>query len=415
MKRPWVRLLPVLALHALVILAFARGPLAGDEKRYVGLARNLLSGFYIEPGTLKLWSGPGYPLVLVPFLWAGVPALWARLLNALFMYFAALLAYGGMKPLMSQRAALAAAFTLGCYPAFLPETVALLTEPLSVMLVSGFLFCTVRAMRAPSARWLAAGGAFLGWLALTKAIYGWVILGGVGVSAVLAVRSAPARKMLVMGAAALALNAPYLAYTQAAVGKPLYWSNAGGLSLYWMTTPHADEYGDWTSPGEVLEGEGFEEHRETFRRLDRMDYVRRDAELRRLALRNLRESPGKCALNWAMNVCRMFFCYPNSHKLQRPHTLGYIVVNGFLLAALAACAYPMWRARRRLPPEIVAILAFAALAFGVNSLFSAVPRMLNPIVPALAFLIAYTAANLADVRLRPGPAGGPESPWKSTS
>jgi len=121
------------------------------------------------------------------------------------------------------------------------------------------------------------------------------------------------------------------------------------------------------------------------------------------AVANMAAHPGKAAFNWAMNMSRLWFRFPNTNKLQRPHTLGYVLFNSALLAALGLCAYPLWRNRRRLPPEIWVLLAFAGIATGGSSLLSAVPRMLNPIVPVFFIVIGYTFGQLVEVR------------WKSTN
>jgi 4-amino-4-deoxy-L-arabinose transferase-like glycosyltransferase len=408
-------LVGLLPLYTLIILGLQNRQLVGDEKRYASYAERILHGRYMDPATQRLWSGPGYPLVLAPVAAAGIPIRGARLLNGVFLYVAALLVYGCVRQFASRRAALNAALVLGLYPSFVPELVALLTEPLSVMLVSGFLYAAMRALRTHSPGWTLAAGLFLGYLALTKVIYAYVLLAGGALALVLAARSAGARRLLAVAVIALVTNVPYLAYTWAMTGKTLFWANSGGLSLYWMATPYADEYGDWTSPGDVLKGTGFEEHRDLFRRMENMDYMQRDRELTRAALDNIREHPATFVFNWAMNMSRMWFCYPNSHKVQRPHTVGYLVVNGALLSALLASAYPLWVARRRLPPEIRFVLAFAAVAFVLNSLLSAVPRMLNPIVPAFFVIIAYAVTRLVEIRLRGAGETNEEPPWRYTN
>ena len=133
-----------------------------------------------------------------------------------------------------------------------------------------------------------------------------------------------------------------------------------------------------------------------------MDYVEKDLVLRREAVANIKAHPDKFLFNWSMNVSRLLFCYPNSNKLQRPHTLGYIVFNAFLLVACLGCVIPLWRARKRLPSELVVLITFAAIFLAGTSLLSAVPRMMNPVVPVFFIVMGFTAGRLVEVRLRDG-------------
>ncbi|MBM4144523.1 MAG: hypothetical protein FJ225_13180 [Lentisphaerae bacterium] len=400
------KLLPLLLLYLAIIAVFWRSELVDDEDRYVGYAKNLVEGHYVKP-RVKLWNGPGYPLVLAPFVATGIPVRCAVLFNAAFLFGAVVLMRAAAKRYMSDRGALALAYAAGLYAPFFPEMTSLLTEPLSVLLVSGFCYCAGRALRGEGAAprrgsilFAAAAGACLGYLALTKVLYGYVILAGLALAAPLAARLRTARRVTAMCLVGLALCAPYLAYTQAVTGRFFYWGNSGGLSLYWMSTPHATQYGDWNSPDEVRDDPQFVQHRDLFARLERMDYVHRDDALRRRAVANMAAHPGKAAFNWAMNMSRLWFCYPNTNKLQRPHTLGYMLFNSALLAALALCVWPLWRNRRRLPREIWFLLAFAGISLSGSSLLSAVPRMLNPIVPVFFIVIGYTFGQLLEVRVR---------------
>jgi len=393
------KLLPLLVLYLVIIALFWRSELVNDENRYVRYATNLAQGHYAEPG-LRIWNGPGYPLVLTPFVLSGIPVRLAVLLNAVFLFSAVVLIHKTVRPYMSDRGALTVAYAAGLYAPFFPEMVSLLTESLAVLLVSGFVYCATQALRRGSRPFLLAAGACLACLALTKIMYAYVIATGLAVSALTAVWSRSARRVMLMCVVALACCIPYLAYTYSVTGRVFYWGNSGGLSLYWMSTPHAAQYGDWTSPKEAMHDAAFHQHRELFSRLKASDYVERDAILRKEAVANILQHPGKATFNWAMNMARLWFCYPNTNKLQRPHTLGYVIFNSALLSALVLCVYPIWHSRRRVPAVLWVTIGFAAIALGGSSLLSAVPRMLNPIVPAFFMVIAYTFGQLVEVRLR---------------
>jgi len=396
------KLLPLLVLYLVIIAVFWRSELVNDENRYARYATNLTQGHYAEPG-LRIWNGPGYPLVLTPFVLSGIPVRLAVFLNAVFLFSAVVLIRKTVQPYMSDRGSLVVAYAAGLYAPFFPEMVCLLTECLAVLLVSGFAYCATQALRRGSRPFLVAAGICLAYLALTKIMYAYVITTGLAVSVLAAAWSRSARRVLLMCVVALACCTPYLAYTYSVTGHAFYWGNSGGLSLYWMSTPHAAQYGDWTSPKEAIHDEAFHQHRELFSRIEASDYVERAKILRKEAVANILQHPGKAAFNWTMNMSRLWFCYPNTNKLQRPHTLGYMLFNTALLSALVLCVYPVWHSRRRIPAELWVMIAFAVVAVGGSSLLSAVPRMLNPIVPAFFIVIGYTFGQLVEVRLKPRP------------
>lgn len=80
-------LLALFGTYLLVVLAASQDQFQDDEGVYVGYATNLVHGFYTyrDPVRMNLWCGPGYPLLLAPFVALGVPWLAAKVLNALLL------------------------------------------------------------------------------------------------------------------------------------------------------------------------------------------------------------------------------------------------------------------------------------------------------------------------------------------
>src|SRR6185369_15622620 len=112
----WVRtnwfLAPLLALYVLIVVAGRGAALGGDAGRYIDYASALLHGTYFNPGAPRLWSGPGYPIALMPFVpWsAWLPA---ALLNAGFMLGAVLYLHATLRRYVSPGAARLGAVALG--------------------------------------------------------------------------------------------------------------------------------------------------------------------------------------------------------------------------------------------------------------------------------------------------------------
>ncbi len=86
-------LLPLLAYYLVVVVIASSSAFMGDDGGYVYNATRMVHGPAVSPQDLRLWWGPGYPFVLVPFVVFGLPWIAAKLLNALFLFGAILYFY----------------------------------------------------------------------------------------------------------------------------------------------------------------------------------------------------------------------------------------------------------------------------------------------------------------------------------
>ncbi|HCN77421.1 MAG TPA: hypothetical protein DIT13_09545, partial [Verrucomicrobiales bacterium] len=86
--------LAVAAVYSTLAVLRHSDALIWDEGRYLDCARNMTRGFYATDDNPDFVNGPGYPIVLLPFVLAGAEGLLpARLLNAFFMAGAAWFAW----------------------------------------------------------------------------------------------------------------------------------------------------------------------------------------------------------------------------------------------------------------------------------------------------------------------------------
>ena len=144
-RKVFLQLLPLLILYFAIFFTLAEGSLDyGDESRYTMYAENLTKGFYAPSDTRALANGPGYPLLLTPFAFLGVPWYWAKMLNPVFMFLAVCFIYSAVRNYMSEKTALFFSYLFGLYPPFFDELRYLLTEPFVLMLVSLFVFLTIK-------------------------------------------------------------------------------------------------------------------------------------------------------------------------------------------------------------------------------------------------------------------------------
>lgn len=374
----------------------APGRMIDDEPALLHFAHRILHGGYATTDSLNgityLWHGPGLPLLLAPFVWMHVPIAAMRLVTGPVMLCAAIIAFERLLRLrLSERAALAGAYLLGLYLPFGYLLDSLTKEELAVALVVLAMHGTTRGLREGRKAHMVGAGIALGALVYVRLEYGWVLLAMAAATGAYGLlhrgRRAP-RRLLAICSVAIACCLPWLVYTEHLSGRVLYWGNAGGLSMYWMSSPSPDQYGEWHAVHSVFQRPELARYRPLFRRTNRLAPIPRDIALQHVALRQIRANPEKYELNLVANTTRMLFAAPMGFPL--PHVvLALYVLCEVQLLTLVGWALVRLRRARRWPVEGYAFALFAGLGFAVHIPLSAEPRMLMPLVPVLVWLAVH--------------------------
>jgi 4-amino-4-deoxy-L-arabinose transferase-like glycosyltransferase len=400
-KKVFFKLLPLFLLYFAIFLLFAKDSLFyGDESRYAMYAENLTKGFYAPADTLLLRNGPGYPLLLTPFVFFKVPWYCAKMLNPVFMFLAVCFIYSAVRNYMSEKTAIFFSYLFGLYPPFFVQLEFLLTEPFVLMLVSLFALLTIKWFGSGKYRYMLLASVICALIALTKIFVAYVATAMLLFSLILCKWSSTCRKSIPVYAASLLLCMPYLLYTYSLTGKIFYWANAGGEVLYWLYNPHPKEFGDWKSKAAVMTRPDLAHHRPLFNKLAELNYVQQDELLKKTTVGNIINNPGKMLLNWVSNMGRLWLNFPYSYKYQHPRQLLYLVPNSLLLAATLFCLYPLIRFCRQLPIPITHALAFSAVFLLGHSLVYANARYLCTTIPFIFIIITYSATNLIKLQAR---------------
>ena len=421
-RRELALLLPLLALYLAAWAFFPERP--DDEASYVVLAERLVDGFYVtgddeailnaDPGSPDLWFGPGLPALLAPLVAVDAPLSVLRLTSAFVLFAAVLLMYALARDRWGPRVGLVAAYALGLYVPFLGLLSNLHSEVLAVLCVVVGMLGLARFLERGGLGWLTLGSVGLAALALTRVAYGWVLTVTLLALVVwwLVRRSRATGRAAAVVALALALCLPWLAYTYSKTDRLFVWGNSGSLSLYWMSSPHEGDLGDWHQAHVVFTDPDLRPHREFFESLRGLDLAEQNAEIEREALSNIADSPGAYAENVVANVSRMLFNSPYSRTEQQMNDVFYALPNALLLGAAVLLTLVLVPRRRTLPPEAGVFALLAATAFGLHALVSAYPRMLAPIVPLVVWLtvLALVEAGL----LRQGAPRGIPVPTRSS-
>jgi hypothetical protein len=390
-------LLPLLALYVGFALLAPHGlaPLQ-DERNYLRLAHQLIHGAYASEGSSNpvqyVWHGPGLPLLVAPLLAIGLPVALIRLVGPLLLFGAVYLLRRWLALYVSERAALAGAYALGLYWPLWELMPHLHSELPAVFLVVTAGYLTSLYATTARSRHLAGAGLALGLLVLTRPELGWVVLAlALGCAVRAAFRRGRGRSLgaLAICAIALALCAPWLAYTHSVSGRFPLWTNAGGLSLYWMASPYPSDLGDWHDASEVFGSAALAGHRPYFAALQRLPAIERDARLERTAAKRIEKRPLLYARNVVLNAGRLWFSLPYSGKGLQLKKLYYVLPGGVLLVALVAALAALWRRRHALAPELPAFIAFGLGYLAIHLLAAADVRLLAPFVPLAIWLVVY--------------------------
>lgn len=393
----WLVMAPFLLLYA--VLALKMSPhdhLVMDEGRYWGFAENLLHGhFHYREGYQFLWSGPGYPLLLVPFVAMGSPLWVLKLLNAILLYAAVVMFVRMLRLYISPKKALLGGILFACYyPMYEVGLPYVMTESWSMFLIvaASYLICKSFRFKDYRLKSLLLPAFLLGMLALTKVIFGYVLLVMILICLVIWLLRGRSNRMLQMVKVfgfALGFCIPYLVYTYSLTQKVFYWGNAGGLQLYWMSTPYENELGDWHVPTLEEDSTLMKNHGVFFASIDHLGPVEKDEALKHQAILNIKTHPKKYLYNWIANVGRTFFSHPLSFLKPSNGLFHYLFPNIFLIVFAALTALPTVRYYKHFPLELLILLLFTLVYLGGISVMASYPRFLFPVVPIWMTWIAW--------------------------
>jgi hypothetical protein len=434
-QNPFLLFFPFLILYLVIIFIFATPIATGDESRYLMYARNLSMGFYtLAAPHLDLGNGPGYSLIITPFVALKLPVLYIRLMNGLFYYFSIILLFKSLERIVTFKFALIISVIWGLYPNTFEQLPHVSPEVLASLLIPLLLFSVTSAFKANKTKetykYIAIAGLAFGYLALTKPIFGYVLLFMIGGTIILwsvNKRNVHFKKSIAVLAIAFLITLPWLAYTYHMTGKLLYWSSYGGNNLYWMASPYEHEYGDWMAyplhSEERDELPGTEEqlkvnHQKDFEQIfvskeaqalymknekihgSPYTGVIQDETLQRIAFRNVLSHPVKFIQNCFSNVGRILFNFPYSYKVQKPETLLRLPFNGTILVFILFSLIATIINWEKIIFALRFLLFFSFLYLSGSILGSAETRMFTIIVPILLFWIAYILERTTKIKMK---------------
>lgn len=402
-KNVYLKFLPFLFFYILICLVFSGKDFYGDEPRYVAFANNLLHGFY-SPSypNINLWNGPGYPIILMPFVFFKLPYLLFRLLNAFFLYFSLIITYNTICNFSTKKAAIFFTIVLGFYYPVYYETIYIVTEPFTWLLISLLCFLFIKCFQQKEISWkiLILTAFTIAYLAMTKVVFGYVIFIMICISLMMFFVKAYrdwAKKATLLFLIAFIFCLPWLFYTYSLTHKAFFWADSGSLSLYTMSSPYENELGDWDIVGDGIPNPKRAVFMDSVSRLQPMQ---REAAYQDAAIQNIKAHPKKYASNWLANIGRLFFSLPFSNKVQSLTTYFTLIPNMFIVVIMVFVLGVSTVHYKKFPFAFVLLFLFLAIYLFGSSLVSAYRRMFHITMPYWIILIAYFFSNVVEVRFR---------------
>jgi 4-amino-4-deoxy-L-arabinose transferase-like glycosyltransferase len=406
-------------MYIIFVLIFPTTGHQGDEERYLMFADNLVHGFYSPPAPdINLTNGPGWPIILMPFVGLGLPLICITVMNAFFYYLSVIFLYKALKETVSYNLTLIFSLFWACYYVAFQNMPFTHTETFTYLLVSILIFSLVKAFKPvnikDSRKYIILAGFMMGYIVLTKVAFGFVLIFMFAGTALLWFTKRSAvnyKKGLFITLIGLATIAPYMIYVYQLTGRMLYWSTTAGSALYWSSSPYKEEYGDWKlelkqGPVEMgnynIPGSGdslVAHHQKDYDEIFKYKGMEQDDAFKRIAMNNIKNHPIKYIQNCIYNTGRLIFHYPFSQAVQRPKVLLVFPANGIILTLLLFSLIPTYMNWRKLSYPIRFLLLFTIMYLGASVLVTAFVRMFTIIVPILFFWFAFIFEKCVKVNL----------------
>jgi 4-amino-4-deoxy-L-arabinose transferase-like glycosyltransferase len=397
---PYILFIFCLALYSSIILNFQDFHLIGDENRYIKHAQCISEGIFTPPDRdMWLWNGPGYPIVILPFVkLLKNPITSIRLLNALLLSLSTVIFYFTLLKVNSKKTSIIATLAFAGYILIWKSLPLIMTEILTIFLLVSIIYLIVDKKYSRNRVLLLAF--LLSYCCMVKIVFGYIFF-SIGLLLLIFEffkRNVQSIKFLRKSfLISLLFCLPWLTYTYNKSGKLFYWGASGWLNLYWMSNPSPKELGEYMDfsfesalgvPGAKI---GFQKsHGEEINRIiNNFKYEKRDDEFKRVAFKNIKENPTAFIKNTWCNIGRFFFNYPYSYYPQQPSTLINIFINGpvigFILLLLIHALFYF----RRYPIELLIVIILSLFYMFINFPLSTHIRMFYVIIPLLFFWFAY--------------------------
>lgn len=405
LDRPFLLFVPFLILFIIWVLINPTDGLYGDEGRYLMFANNLLQGFYSPPGNFNLWNGPGFPIYLLPFVALGLPLITITLANAVLHYLSLVFLYKIITKYTNKNIAFLAVSIFICYIYPYIEMYDILTEILTIFIIVMILFFYQKYFEDFKLKYAVITGLLIGYLVLVKVAFGYVVLVSLGLllftQLFLLIRKKDLKiiksSIMILSFAFLTFL-PYLIYTYSLTGRMFFFADSASMSLYCMSTPYPDEYGDWNNL-HLIESDTMwrtkydierynNNHSLDFKIINQFHGLDRYDKYLEIAIKNIKEHPLKYIKNIIANIGRLTFGVPYSYENRGIINLIQVLQFSHIYLLILISSILWIFDFRKVPIEINMLMIFVLLYLAESSLVSSYSRMFYIILPIILTWVA---------------------------
>lgn len=389
LKGDLILFLPTFFIYLVYIyVGFQNEAMNDDEIRYLKYAKNILNGFYSESGgEANLMNGPGYPMIIAFFMLFKSSNTIICMGNALFFYLANVFFYKSLSFYLSKKKSILGAliFIVVMFNYNREPLIRIFTEPFTIFLITLLMYFFLSYIHKRKWNHLLFFSISLTFLSLTKVIFGYVVVTAIIIIGIWQLLKPSMKKsyLLIGFSLSLLFAAPYLIYTYNLTGKIFNWGGPND-TLYWMTTPYDNEYGDWiniiTDEEKIKENHAdLIEINQNSTNLEVEDYYLEKA------IENISQHPYKFIKNWFSNIERMLFGFPYSYKMQKPLFFSGLIPGMLFLFFLIYTITISRKIYNKVPQEVYLFIVIAVIYLGGTSLASAIVRYFQIVVPIFLF------------------------------
>ncbi len=411
---------PVLIIYSYLILYVGRDEPVGDGHRYWKFAGNLLKGYYgeidLKPGFL--WSGPGYSIFLLPFKLFDTHIIIPTLFNAGFIFFG-LYFFSKTLTFLKFRHQIIFSYLLILFnPTLFIYATYLYTEPLIFFLIALFIYQIKSFNNKNYVEYLSIGIVAAA-IILTKVIFAYVFLFLLSILFLVAIKKKYFLGYIYPILFAFILCAPYQIHTYNLTNKLFYWSDAGGDLLYWISSPHEIDLGQWQEGNsnflketiknkyanldpqminqinDIIFENRYKNHKPFLDSLSELNGIDKNDRLIKKAITNMKNNKITFLKNWILNTSRLFIGYPYSLYFKPPNTpirmVFNIILSSFLTISFIFSIIILTLKFSSVDDSIKFLFLFTIIyLLGTSLMATQSQRFLIPITPAILFMIAYT-------------------------
>ena len=411
---PFLLFLPFLFVYLAIVVVMSGHVHDGDAPRYFFYAQNLVDGYFTDRDCVDIWNGPGYPILLMPIVFFGLPHIFATILNAVFQYLSVVFLYKCVRMVSNVKYAIVCAIFWACYYPVIYVMRVALSESVTNLLIVLLCFFALKAFKESgfrvSAKYLIAAGVTFGALTLTKVIFGYtfpiLIAIGLLLFAILKSRRTEILKCLTISALGFVVCIPWLAYTHSVTGKPFFWAASGGENLFWASlkpdAPYAviprckNESFNWDRAVRDFEAPVHPDLQQIVQTANSLSQIDADAYLKKLAVENIKKNPVNYVQKIVMNVSEFLFA---SRSGKGWYVIAFIIPHApiftFAIFALPATLFNI----RRINVSILFLLLIASIYCAGSVLLLPLQRQFMIVVPTLLIWFAYIYSRTVKVRL----------------